>query len=274
MLRKLRAQPNRHGGHTRLVLLCDLLQALGDAGAWVASNLVAPIVTGIFVGVALRGAAIASEVSRHDLRAEEIATDLSRWVRDRGRVLTAEIFRAINLARQGIIEDVAQPPLPPGLEGTTPGDMSSSGAFQSRVGRIMFQALQEYRDEASSKVREYRAMARDEGRLHRWLRRWRHDDPPTQLVLSSANRKTLESWRERTIPTYGEPTITIEEKNDPTRAEDASDIRPLEENGLTWESAARWPAAIPCSASRRRAAPRSNSSRRWGRRSESGPRHD
>ena len=55
-------------------------------------------------------------MSRHDLRAEEIATDLWRWVRDRGRVLTAEIFRAINLARQGIIEDVAQAPPPPGLE--------------------------------------------------------------------------------------------------------------------------------------------------------------
>ena len=223
-------------------MLCDLLQALGDAGAWVVSNLVAPIVTGIFVGVALRGAAIASEVSRHDLRAEEIATDLSRWVRDRGRVLTAEIFRAINLARQGIIEDVAQPPPPPGLEGA-PGDMSSSGSFQNRVGRIMFQALHEYRDEASSKVREYRAMARDEGRLHRWLRWWRHDDPPTPLTLSPANRETLESWRARTIPTYGEPTIEIEEEHDPTRAEDAKDIRPLEETGLTWESAARWRSA-------------------------------
>ena len=217
-------------------MLCDLLQALGDAGAWVASNLVVPIVTGIFVGVALRGAAIASEVSRHDLRAEEIATDLSRWVRDRGRALAAEIFRAINLARQGIIEDVAQALPPPGLEGT-PGDMTSSGAFQSRVQRIMRQALHEYRDEASSKGREYRAMARSEGRLHRFLRRWHRYDPPDPLVLSENNRETLESWRKRTIPTNGEPTITVKDEDDPTKADNAKDIRPLEEEGLTWKAA-------------------------------------
>jgi hypothetical protein len=220
-------------------LLCDPLQALGDAGAWIASNLVAPIVTGIFVGVALRGAAIASEVSRHDLRAEEIVTDLSRWVRDRGRVLNAEIFHAISLARRGIIEDVAQAPPPPGVEGT-PGDMTSSGAFQSRVQRIMRQALHEYRDETSSKVREYRAMARSEGRLHCFLRRWHRYDPPISLVLSKGNRETLGSWRERTIPTYGEPTISVMDEDDPTKADNAKDIRPLEEDGLTWESAARW----------------------------------
>jgi hypothetical protein len=59
-----------------------LLQALGDAGAWLASNLLVPIVTGVFVGLALRAAAMASEVSSHDLRAEEIDTDLTRWVRE------------------------------------------------------------------------------------------------------------------------------------------------------------------------------------------------
>lgn len=217
-------------------MFCDLFQPLGNLGAWSANHLIAPIITGVFVGVALRGAAIASEVGRHDLRAEEIATDLSRWVRDRGRALNAEIFHAINLARQGIIEDVAQAPPPPGLKGT-PGDMTSSGAFQRRVQRIMRHALHEYRDEASSKGREYRAMARSEGRLHRFLRRWHRYDPPDPLVLSENNRETLESWRERTIPTYGEPTIRVKDEDDPTKADNAKDIRPLEEEGLTWEAA-------------------------------------
>jgi hypothetical protein len=217
-------------------LLCDLLQALGDTGAWVANNLVAPIVTGVFVGFALRAAAIAGEVGSHDLRAEEIDTDLTRWVRDRGRALTGEIFHAINLARQGVIEDVAQVPPPPGVSGT-PGDQSNSGAFNNRASRIMRQALHEYRDEASSKVREYRAMAQSEGWLHRCLRRWRRADSPSALKLSSGNREVLESWRERTIPTFGEPTITMED--DPTRTEDAKDIRPLEEDGLSWKAAAK-----------------------------------
>jgi hypothetical protein len=217
-------------------LLCDLLQALGDAGAWLGNHLVAPIVTGVFVGVALRAASIAGEVSRHDLRAEEIGTDLTRWVNDRGRALTGEIFHALNLARQGIIEDVAQMPPPPGMSGTA-GDMSSSGAFNARIARLMRGTLHEYRDEASSKVREYRAMARAESRLHRLLRRWRRDGPPGSLSLSPTNREVLNSWRERTIPTYGEPTITVDD--DPTKAEDAKDIRPLEdEGGLTWQAAA------------------------------------
>lgn len=226
----------RRDGHTRRTLLCDLLQALGDIGVWLGNNLVAPIVTGVFVGLALRAVAIAGEVSSHDLRCEEIDTDLTRWVRDRGRVLDAEIFHALNLARQGVIEGVAQAPPPPTVGGS-PGDLSDSGTFNSRVGRIMRQALHEYRDEASRKVSEYRAMARSEGWLHRWLRRWRHDDPPGALRLSQSNRAVLESWRERTIPTHGEPTVTVED--DPTKAEDARDIRPLEGDGLTWELAAR-----------------------------------
>jgi hypothetical protein len=217
-------------------LLCDLLQAFGDTAAWVANNFVAPVITGAFVGLALRAAAIAGEVSSHDLRAEEIDTDLTRWIRDRGRALTGEIFHAINLARQGVIEDVARVPTPPGVGGT-PGDQSNSGAFNNRASRIMRQALHEYRDEASSKVREYRAMARSEGWLHRRLRRWRRVGTPCALKLSPGNRRVLESWRERTIPTYGEPTVTVED--DPTQSEDAKDIWPLEEDGLTWEVAAK-----------------------------------
>ena len=215
-------------------MLCDLLQALGDTGAWVADNLVAPIATGVFVGLALRAVAIAGEVSRHDLRAEEIETDLTRWVNDRGRVLDAEIFYALNLARQGIIEDVAQPPPSPDVGGS-PGDQSNTGALESRVERIMRQVLHEYRDEASGKVSEYRSMARSESWLHRRLRRWRRDDPPNPLVLSKGNREVLESWRKRTIPTHGEPTITVDD--DPTKAEDAKNVRPLEEAGLTWKLA-------------------------------------
>jgi hypothetical protein len=217
-------------------LFCDLLQAFADAGAWLGNHLVAPVVTGVFVGLALRAASIASEVGRHDLRAEEVSTDLTRWVNDRGRALNGEIFHALSLARQGIIEDVAQMPPPPGMEGV-PGDLSNSGAFNGRIGRLMRQALHEYRDEASSKVREYRAMARAEGRLHRLLRRSRGDNSPSSLALSAANRAALGSWRERTVPTHGEPTVRVED--DPTKAEDAMEILPLEdEDGLTWEAAA------------------------------------
>jgi hypothetical protein len=101
----------------------------------------------------------------------------------------------------------------------------------------MRQALHEYRDEASQKVREYRTMARGEGWLHRLLRRLRGDEMPATLVLSENNLKELNSWRERKIPSHGEPTVTV--TDDPTRADDAKDIRPLEERGLDWRQATR-----------------------------------
>lgn len=203
--------------------------------SWLANHLLVPIIAGIAVGVALRVAAIAGEVGRHDLRAEEIDTDLTRWVRDRGRVLDGAIFHAINMARQGVIEDVAQMPVPKELEGTRPGDLADSGAFLARTARLMRQALHEYRDEASSKVREYRTMARSEGWLHGLVRWWRRDKPPATLVLSEHNRAVLGTWRERTIPVYGDPTAKVDD--DPTRVEDAADIQPLEQAGLTWEIA-------------------------------------
>jgi hypothetical protein len=84
--------------------------------SWSADNLVAPVLTGVFVGLALRTVAIAGEPRAHDARAEEMNSDLSRWVADRERQLTAEIFRAKNLAEQGIIEDVEQPPVPKELK--------------------------------------------------------------------------------------------------------------------------------------------------------------
>jgi len=90
-------------------------------------------------------------------------SDLSRWISDRERQLTAEIFRAKNLADQGIIEDVEQPPVPEALEGTKLGSQVDSDAFINRVERLMRRALHEYRDEASLKVREYSSMAQSEG---------------------------------------------------------------------------------------------------------------
>jgi hypothetical protein len=131
----------------------ELLCTVGDALASGADNLIAPVLTGVFVGVALRWTAISGEVTEHDARTEELNADLIRWVRDRNRALEAEIWHAINLARQGIIEDVVAPPVPPELEGTTPGSQADSGGFLRRVERLMRTALHEYRDQASRTAR-------------------------------------------------------------------------------------------------------------------------
>jgi len=214
----------------------DLGFAVADVLAWGADNLIAPILTGVFVGVALRWAAIAGEVTEHAARAEELNTDLVRWVRDRSRRLDAEIWHALNLARQGIIEDVVASPLPPDLGGTAPGSQADSGAFLRRVERLMRAALHEYRDQASRTVRFYRAMARSEGWLHGRLRGRRSQKEPSALRLSEHSRELLGSWRTRAVPVNGDPTVTV--NDDPTRQDDAADIRPLEDPaGVTWDAA-------------------------------------
>lgn len=223
-----------------------------DIVTWSGDKLLVPTLTGVAVGFALRFGAIRGDVTEHDARAAEISTDAVRWVRDRDRQLTAEIFRARNLARQGIIEDVEQTPVPKELEHLPPGDLGTSGAFLQRVQRLMRQALHEYRDEMSAKVREYEAMARSEGRLHSSVRGWRARDvglrpprvsrqrmPPQTLALPQDALELLRTWRERSVPVHGTPTAAVED--DPSRHPDAAaDIAPLETpEGLTWADAAR-----------------------------------
>lgn len=223
-----------------------------DIVTWSGDKLLVPILTGVAVGFALRFGATRADVTQHDARAAEISTDAMRWVRDRDRQLTAEISRARNLARQGIIEDVEQAPMPKELGDLPPGDLGNSGAFVQRVERLMRQALHEYRDEMSAKVREYEAMGRSEGRVHGGLRAWRERDlglrpprakrqrrPPQALALPEDALEVLETWREREVPVHGTPTAGVED--DPSRHADAAvDIAPLEtREGLTWADTAR-----------------------------------
>jgi hypothetical protein len=188
-----------------------------DVGTWSADNLVAPVVTGLFVGLALRWAAIAGEPSTHDAKADEMNSDLSRWVTDRERQLQAEIFGAKNLAEQGIIEDVVgATPVPKKLEGAKPGSKVDSGAFIRRIERLMRQALHEYRDDASLKVRTYRSMARSEGWVHKLLRRGRRANrEPSPFRLTDSARELLASWREREVPSYYKADSDSEGRSDP-----------------------------------------------------------
>lgn len=239
-----------HAGHNPSAMEIQWLAA--DVLGWAGDKLLVPVLTGVAVGLALRFGAIRSDVTKHDARAAEIATDAMRWVRDRDRQLTAEIFRARNLARQGIIEDVEHAPVPQELEHLPPGDLGNSGAFVQRVERLMRQTLHEYRDEMSAKVREYESMARSEGKIHDAVRAWRERDigrrpprmrrrrrPPPALRLPADARAILATWREREVPVHATPTARVED--DPSRHPDAAaDIAPLEaDEGHIWAHAVR-----------------------------------
>lgn len=213
-----------------------VLWLTGDAGGWAAEKLLAPSLTGLFVGLALRYSAVVSEVVSHGERAAGLDTDITRWVADRSALLDAAINRAANLAKQGVIEDSVPPPLPQRLVATEPGSQLDSGAFLRRVERLMRQALHEYRDQASGSVRTFRAMARSEGWFHRLVRRVKRERKPTALRLAPTSRDMLASWRQRQAPAHDSPTVTVQD--DPTMREDANDIRPLESKaGITWDAA-------------------------------------
>jgi hypothetical protein len=65
-----------------------------------------------------------------------------------------------------------------------------------------------------------------------------HRPEPSALALPPDAREVLNlSWRHRNVPITGHPHATPAER-DPTLADDARDIRPLEtDEGLTWEAA-------------------------------------
>jgi hypothetical protein len=102
----------------------------------------------------------------------------------------------------------------------------------------MRQALHEYRDEASRRVRAYRTLARSEGWFHKRLR----SQDPDPLRLPGDVLDELATWREREVPVtpvpdQAAPVARVE--NDPTQQDDAADIRPLERSGgITWREAA------------------------------------
>jgi hypothetical protein len=102
----------------------------------------------------------------------------------------------------------------------------------------MGQALHEYRDEASAKVREFSALARDEQWWwHGWYRRRRSFDP-TALGLGGQERIALGRWRQRPAlvnPGSEEPDLVV--GDDPTVGE--TTIQALEDDDcLTWAAAA------------------------------------
>jgi hypothetical protein len=98
-------------------------------------------------------------------------------------------------------------------------------------------ALHQYRDEATSKVRQFSALASSEGRWHDRHRR-RRGFSTLALGLLGQERIELDRWRRRPHPVGpgGEqPDITVED--DPTSNEPTID-RLETEDGLTWAEAA------------------------------------
>lgn len=207
--------------------MCEFLDFVGQ-------NLLGPILAaligGPLVAIAFRYFQIPKEVGDHDARAVELDEDLRRWVRDRDRQLQQELRTLVNQAGRGI---VSRYPIPAGDEPPGAGSQLYSGALDSEVRAGMREALHEYRDEASRKMREFAALARSESSWHDRYRK-KHNAETSSLGLGEDEREVVSRWRERPHPVEADKTITVDD--DPTA--DELEIAPLEtSSGLTWTDA-------------------------------------
>jgi hypothetical protein len=142
--------------------------------------------------------------------------------------LETELRILVNQAGTGVISrevvPVSERP-PPGV-----GSQLDSGALSNQVAAGMRDALHDYRDEASRKVRRFGEIVRSEAGMERLYRK-RHRRLCEDLRLEPTERATLARWRERSHPV--QQTTTVRLSDDPTAGE--REIEPLEtEAGLTW----------------------------------------
>jgi hypothetical protein len=191
-----------------LVPFADTLDYFGH---YLAGPILAALIAGPLIALALRVSVVPREVSENDVRASEINEDLRRWVRDRNRQLEIELRGLVNGA----------------------GNQLYAGSLVNQAVASMRQALHEYRDEGSAKVRGYSALARSENGLHRRYRQWKRRDAPA-LGLQGQECIDLARWRQRPhIVSPGSETPDLAVRDDPTA--DENSIAPLEsETGLTW----------------------------------------
>jgi len=192
--------------------MCDVLDYIGQH---LLGPILAAVIGGPLAALTFRYFGVGKEVAENDARASELNEDLRRWVRDRNRDLEAQLRGLVNSAGQQLY----------------------AGSLRNHAVAAMREALHQYRDEATSKAREFSALARSEGAWHQGHRKRRGLGSPS-LRLHGQERIHLNHWRQRPYlvePGGPEPDLAVDD--DPSANEPT--IAPLEsESGLTWAEAA------------------------------------
>jgi hypothetical protein len=184
---------------------------IGDVAIGILSPLLA---SGLTYGV-VRTTGSRGEVVADDRIVGDLNEDLRRWVRDRDRELDVE--HAILSAQYNNPDSVPEwrERVPEELRHLPAGSMYYSGAHVQAHADAQRRALHEYRDEASRKVRAYKARVEREGRLHRFWRK-RRDGAAPCLTLPQDCRDILAKWREpATVTGFDHTPVAIDDPTDP-----------------------------------------------------------
>lgn len=171
----------------------------------------------------------------HDRLVRDLNEDLRRWVSDRARQLTADLALIAAYANDPDLEGPAverligglRKPVPDDLKRLPAGSQFSSGAHLNWQKAAKEQALHEWRDEATRKLRELDEVLAAEGRLHA-RRRERKGGPSPELRLPPEGVQCVDGWR---APAAIPGTTDTLEIDDPTRADLEPRVRGLEAGG-------------------------------------------
>ena len=150
-----------------------------------------------------------AEIAETNANVRELQTDLDRWMVDHGRRLEAELRTIVQSA----------------------GPQLYAGSLRNQLENAMTLALEQYRNEASHKVRVFRRLARSEGAEHQRRRRGRSPS----LTLNDEGRMLLAGWKERPYPVPHTKEGPLR-PTDPTRGD--TEVAPLDApGGLSWSDA-------------------------------------
>jgi hypothetical protein len=151
-----------------------MVEILEDVGAFVLTELLAPVVAVVLTSMYLSARGAGGQIAEHDRLVANLNEDLRRWVHDRDRVAQARMSEIRQQANaMGVIR---------------------GGALAEAAGKVYRRVLHEYRDEATRKIRQRDELTSSEGRAHAW-RRERRRTPMPELRLPPDCEKLLATWR-------------------------------------------------------------------------------
>lgn len=170
------------------------------------SQIIAGVISAGLLATVLRGFEVSASVRRNDALVRDLNDDLRRWIIDRDRRLRAAMTRHHK---------------------ETPRVDRSSSTYWRGQAQFQAQALQDWRDEATRKRRDYARIVREEdGFAYRWARFNQGRSALPVLDIGDGERRILDRWR-ADIPT--DKAVLVQGVHDITQ--DAPDLLRFEREG-------------------------------------------